>query len=90
MPVIGFLNVALPDAFAGFTADFRAGLEEAGFVEGRDVKIEYRWAEGHYDNLPALAAELENSGVAVIVANGTTGLRSHRREWHTISENPST
>jgi putative ABC transport system substrate-binding protein len=66
-------RAASPDAFAGFTADFRAGLEEAGFVEGRDVKIEYRWAEAHDNNLPALAAELENSGVTVVVANGTTG-----------------
>ena len=58
MPVIGFLNSASPVPFAHLVAGFRRGLSEAGFVEGQNIAIEYRWAEGHYDRLPALVAEL--------------------------------
>jgi putative tryptophan/tyrosine transport system substrate-binding protein len=72
MPVIGYLHSASADTFVSLTADFRAGLEETGFVEGRTVTIEYRWAEGRYDRLPALAAELVGSRVDVIFATGST------------------
>src|SRR5258708_28232639 len=70
MPLVGFLNGASPDTYR-FNADsFREGLAQAGFVEGRNVRIEERWANGDYQALPALAAELVAKGVVVIAATG--------------------
>ena len=71
MRVVGWLNSATPSGYAPFAAGFRQGLSAAGFVEGHSVIIEYRWAEGHNDRLPALAAELVRRPVAVIAAAGT-------------------
>ena len=70
MPVIGFLSARSPDESVRSVAAFRRGLAENGFVEGRSVMIEYRWAHGRYDRLPALAAELVRRPVAVLVTTG--------------------
>jgi ABC-type uncharacterized transport system substrate-binding protein len=67
IPVIGFLNTGTREGFAHFLAAFHQSLNQAGFVEGRNVAIEYRWAEGEYDRLPALAADLVRRRVTVIV-----------------------
>jgi putative ABC transport system substrate-binding protein len=79
MPVIGFLQMASSPANAiavGFLPGFQAGLAETGYVEGKNVAIEYRWAEFHYDRLPALAADLVSRHVAVLVAGGGTALEA--------------
>jgi putative tryptophan/tyrosine transport system substrate-binding protein len=70
MPVIGFLSSASPGPFSPLLAAFLAALREAGYFEGSNVVIEYRWAEGQYDRLPAMAADLVQHNVAVIVASG--------------------
>jgi ABC-type uncharacterized transport system substrate-binding protein len=72
MPVIGFLHSASAAAYAHLVAAFHKGLSEAGYSEGQNVAIEYRWSEGHNERLPALAAELVRRQVAVIVTPGST------------------
>ena len=69
--MIGFLHGASLDGYRPMVAAFRQGLEQSGYVEGQNVAVEYRWAEGHYDRLPALAADLVHREVAVIVTGGT-------------------
>src|SRR5262249_24017826 len=70
MPVIGLLSSRSPGEAAPSVAALRAGLAKAGYIEGQNVSIEYRWAEGRYDRLPALALELTERQLAVIVAHG--------------------
>ena len=74
LPVVGFLNSASADGYAPFIAAFRRGLAETGFVEGKNVAIEYRFADGQYDRLRALAAELTARNLAVLFANGPAAL----------------
>src|SRR5262249_9058456 len=69
MPVIGFLNGGSPDT--NRVAAFRRGLSQSGYVEGHNIAVEYRWAEGQYDRLPALARELVRRQVSVIAATNT-------------------
>ena len=70
MPVIGFLGSSSPDPYAPFVAAFHQGLSETGYVEGENATIEYRWAEGRYDRLPALAADLVGRKVDLIATSG--------------------
>jgi putative tryptophan/tyrosine transport system substrate-binding protein len=70
VPLVGFLSSRSPDEAAGHTNAFRRGLEEMGFVEGRSVAVEYRWAKGDYNQLPSLAADLLGRPLALMVATG--------------------
>jgi ABC-type uncharacterized transport system substrate-binding protein len=70
MPVISFMSTLSPESISRPVAGFHGGLKEAGYIEGQNVAIEYRWAQGHYDRLPELASDLVRRKVAVIVASG--------------------
>jgi putative ABC transport system substrate-binding protein len=76
MPVIGFLGGNSPGPSAPSLAAFRQGLSEIGYVEGHNLTIEYRWAEGHFDRLPAMAADLVGQKVDIIVASGSQAVRA--------------
>src|SRR5262249_29712565 len=82
MPVIGFLNGG-SEGYAAYLVPFRQGLKDAGYLEGQNVTIEYRWAEGSYDRLPALAADLVQHHVTVIVVN-TPAVRAAQAATKTI------
>ena len=71
-PVVGFIHSETPDAIPKEIAAFKVGLNEAGYGEGQNVTIEYRWAEGRFDRVPELLADLIRRDVAVIVAGGGT------------------
>ena len=84
MPVVGFLANGAPGPNAPFAAAFRRGLNETGYIEGQNVAIEYRWAEGHYDRMPALALDLADRKVDVIAAAGTSGIMAAKHATSTI------
>ena len=84
LPVIGYLSSASPGSRAAYFAAFHQGLRETGWVEGQNVAIEYRWAEGHYDRLPALAADLVGRGVDGIVTGNSNGITAAKGATTTI------
>ena len=84
MPMVGFLSSQSADASAYLVAAFRQGLNESGFIEGRNLAIEYRWAEGRYERLPALVAELVRRPVAVIVASAPPAVLAARAATSTL------
>ena len=94
LPVVGFLSPSAPGAFAERVRAFRQGLEQIGYVEGRNVTVEYRWAEGKIDRLPVLAADLVGRQAAVIAAAGISAARAAKEATKTvpivffIGENP--
>ena len=73
-PAIGFIGSGSPGPFAPYVAELHQGLRETGYVEGQNLKIEYHWAEGHYDRLPGMIAGLIDRKVQVIVATGPSAL----------------
>ena len=84
MPVIGFLGTSLAQSDPYRVTGLRQGLSEAGLVEGRNFTIEYRWADSHYDRLPALATELVHQQVAVIAASSTPATLAAKAATATI------
>jgi len=84
MPVIGFLNGASLDGYRPMVDAFHQGLQETGYVDGQNATIEYRWAEGHYDRLPALAADLVQQKVTVIAATSTPAALAAKAATSTV------
>ncbi len=84
VPVVRFLSSASPEPFAHLVAAFRQGLSQLGYMEGRNVAIEYRWAEGEPDRLPVLAAELIERRVSVLAATGGDTARAAKAATATI------
>jgi putative tryptophan/tyrosine transport system substrate-binding protein len=84
MPTIGFLNSASPEGYAPYATSFRQGLKEAGYVDGQNLTIEYRWAEGRYERLPTQAADLVRRQVSVIAATSTPAIPVAKAATSTI------
>jgi putative ABC transport system substrate-binding protein len=84
MPVIGFLNSASPDGYAPYVAAFLQGLKEAGYVEGQNVAIEYRWAEGQYDRLSELADDLLRRNITVMAATSSPAAQAAKAATSTV------
>jgi putative ABC transport system substrate-binding protein len=84
MPVIGFLGSESPDPFASRLRAFREGLRETGYIEGRNVTIEFRWVEGQYDRLPEMASDLVRHQVSVIAANGPSAALAAKAATSTL------
>jgi putative tryptophan/tyrosine transport system substrate-binding protein len=84
MPIVGFLHYASASTLEHLAGAVRRGLKEAGYVDGQNVGIEYRWAEGHYDRLPALAADLVRRQVSVIMAGGSVAAQATKEATATI------
>src|SRR3954470_2437368 len=84
MPIIGFLNGASAQAYSRMLAAFLEGLREAEYIEHKNVRIDYQWAEGEVDRLPAMAAELVRRGVTVIAATGTPAALAAKAATPTI------
>src|SRR5215510_4212564 len=84
MPVVGFLSSRLPQVEAETVNAIQQGLREAGFIEHRNIGLDYRWAEGHHDRLPSLASDLVNRQVAVIIAITTPSALAAKAASNTI------